>query len=148
MDVTEAITEKVAETKAETTTVVAEVPEQEQEAVSQQAETSIAKEPEEQTEAPAAEEKAGVEIQQQAPAVVIEQAVEETKPVGQAVNDPRLSPKPIERVEISTQTLTLFSDTIAPSVEPTGDKPARATNDPRAAAGNTSPDNDGEESVA
>lgn len=84
---------------------------------------------------------------QETPATAVE-AAKETRPVGKAANDPRVSPKPVEHVEISTQTLTLFSDTVAPSVVPTGIKPPRAINDPREAANNNTQNNDGEESVA
>lgn len=101
-----------------------------------------------QNQAPAtAEDIVITEIQQEAAAVVNEQVIEETKPVGKAANDPRVLPKPIDKVEISTQTLTLFSDSVAPPVVPRGIKAPRALNDPRGAANNSSPQSDSEESV-
>ncbi|MEE4660405.1 MAG: ribonuclease E [Halieaceae bacterium] len=48
-----------------------------------------------------------------------------------AWNDPRVSPRPVQAVEINTATLELFSDTVAPPVSQTRPAPPRAPNDPR-----------------
>jgi ribonuclease E len=50
---------------------------------------------------------------------------------GRALNDPRISPKLAEQLEISTQHIALFGDSVAPSVEPSGKVSSRASNDPR-----------------
>ncbi len=50
---------------------------------------------------------------------------------GRANNDPRIDPKPIENVAIDTRQIALFSDSVAPAVEPSGQNVPRATNDPR-----------------
>ncbi|MEH6568793.1 MAG: ribonuclease E [Halioglobus sp.] len=50
---------------------------------------------------------------------------------GRALNDPRVTPKPAEQLEISTQHIALFSDSVAPSVAPSGKVSPRASNDPR-----------------
>lgn len=67
------------------------------------------------------------------------------RPFGKASNDPRLSPKSVA-AEINTETLTLFSDTVAPSVLPTGAKTARVSNDPRNSVDSSGTDSS-EESV-
>jgi ribonuclease E len=58
---------------------------------------------------------------------------------GRAVNDPRISPKTAEKLEISTQHIALFSDSVAPSVEPNGKVSSRASNDPRKTAAQEAP---------
>jgi ribonuclease E len=50
---------------------------------------------------------------------------------GRAPNDPRVTPAPVDTVEITTQEIALFSDTVAPAVQPTGKVMPRASNDPR-----------------
>ena len=50
---------------------------------------------------------------------------------GRAFNDPRVEPRPIGTVEITTRHITLFSDTVAPAVIPSGKVSPRASNDPR-----------------
>ena len=50
---------------------------------------------------------------------------------GRALNDPRINPKPAEQLEIATQHIALFSDSVAPSVVPSGKVSPRASNDPR-----------------
>ena len=50
---------------------------------------------------------------------------------GRAVNDPRVEPRPVERVEISTGHPVLFSDTVAPPVAASTTVAPRAINDPR-----------------
>ncbi|MEM1402344.1 MAG: ribonuclease E [Pseudomonadota bacterium] len=50
---------------------------------------------------------------------------------GRAVNDPRVSPAPVQEVHIETGRLTLFAETEAPAVEAPNSNVARASNDPR-----------------
>ena len=50
---------------------------------------------------------------------------------GRAINDPRVEAKPVEVVEIITSHPTLFSDSVAPPVAPSGRAAPRASNDPR-----------------
>ena len=50
---------------------------------------------------------------------------------GRAVNDPRVSPAPVQEVRIETGRLTLFNETEAPAVEAPSRNVARASNDPR-----------------
>ncbi|GAB5449899.1 MAG: ribonuclease E [Halioglobus sp.] len=50
---------------------------------------------------------------------------------GRAVNDPRVEPKPVADLEIATTHPVLFTDSVAPPVEPSGSIPPRAINDPR-----------------
>lgn len=50
---------------------------------------------------------------------------------GRALNDPRINPKPAEQLEISTQHIALFSDSVAPSVVSSGKVSPRSPNDPR-----------------
>ncbi|MEM0952685.1 MAG: ribonuclease E [Pseudomonadota bacterium] len=51
-----------------------------------------------------------------------------------AWNDPRITPKPIQTVEISTASMELFGASVAPPVTPTRPAPPRAPNDPRGSA--------------
>ncbi|TGD73636.1 ribonuclease E [Mangrovimicrobium sediminis] len=50
---------------------------------------------------------------------------------GRAVNDPRVEPKPVEKVEITTRQIQLFSDSVAPPAAHSGRVAPRAANDPR-----------------
>ncbi len=50
---------------------------------------------------------------------------------GRAVNDPRVEPKPVADLDITTTHPVLFTDSVAPPVEPSGSVPPRAINDPR-----------------
>jgi ribonuclease E len=50
---------------------------------------------------------------------------------GRAINDPRVEARPVRDLEITTGHLQLFSDTVAPAVEPGGKVAPRASNDPR-----------------
>jgi len=50
---------------------------------------------------------------------------------GRAVNDPRVESRPVGAIDIATQEITLFSDTVAAAVVPNGKLAPRATNDPR-----------------
>ncbi|TDG14043.1 ribonuclease E [Seongchinamella unica] len=50
---------------------------------------------------------------------------------GRAVNDPRIEPRPVESVAITTGHPQLFSDQVAPPAEHSGRVAARASNDPR-----------------
>ncbi|MFV0277483.1 MAG: ribonuclease E [Parahaliea sp.] len=50
---------------------------------------------------------------------------------GRAVNDPRVAPQPVAAVQISTAHPVLFSDIVAPAVQPSGRSVPRAVNDPR-----------------
>jgi ribonuclease E len=50
---------------------------------------------------------------------------------GRALNDPRVEPRPVDVVEITTTHPVLFSDDVAPSVVPSGRVAPRASNDPR-----------------
>jgi ribonuclease E len=50
---------------------------------------------------------------------------------GRAINDPRVEARPVRDLEIVTSHLQLFSDTVAPAVEPGGKVAPRASNDPR-----------------
>jgi ribonuclease E len=50
---------------------------------------------------------------------------------GRAINDPRVAPKPVEIVEITTTHHKLFSDTVAPAAESSHKIVPRASNDPR-----------------
>jgi ribonuclease E len=52
-------------------------------------------------------------------------------PEGRAVNDPRVNPSPVGKVQIETGTLALFSDRPAPAVIPEPRSVPRASNDPR-----------------
>jgi ribonuclease E len=52
-------------------------------------------------------------------------------PDGRAVNDPRVNPSPVGKVQIETGTLALFSDRPAPAVIPEPRSVPRASNDPR-----------------
>ncbi len=54
--------------------------------------------------------------------------------VERAKNDPRIAPKPVAEVVIDTGTITLFTDDVAPPVQPTRVAPPRAPNDPRGPA--------------
>jgi ribonuclease E len=53
---------------------------------------------------------------------------------GRACNDPRVEPRPVGVVEIVTAHPALFSDIVAPPVEPSGKVAPRASNDPRGPA--------------
>jgi ribonuclease E len=50
---------------------------------------------------------------------------------GRAINDPRLSPKPVDVVEITTTHHRMFSDTVAPPAASSQRVVPRASNDPR-----------------
>ena len=50
---------------------------------------------------------------------------------GRAVNDPRVAPKPVGEVAVSTNSFALFSDAVAPAASHSGRTAARASNDPR-----------------
>jgi ribonuclease E len=50
---------------------------------------------------------------------------------GRAVNDPRVTPAPVDALQIATGALTLFSEGSAPAVEAPDRNVARASNDPR-----------------
>ncbi len=50
---------------------------------------------------------------------------------GRATNDPRVDAKPVAQLNIETGHPTLFGDTVAPAVVPSGKKPPRSSNDPR-----------------
>jgi ribonuclease E len=50
---------------------------------------------------------------------------------GRACNDPRIEARPVGVVEITTTHPTLFGDSVAPPVAPSGHIAARASNDPR-----------------
>lgn len=50
---------------------------------------------------------------------------------GRACNDPRIEARPVDVVEITTTHPTLFGDSVAPPVAPSGHVAARASNDPR-----------------
>ncbi len=50
---------------------------------------------------------------------------------GRAVNDPRVAPRPVENVTISTGQVEFFSAHVAPAVAPSGRVAPRAINDPR-----------------
>ncbi|TXS89067.1 ribonuclease E [Parahaliea maris] len=50
---------------------------------------------------------------------------------GRAVNDPRVAPQPVAAIEITTAHPVLFSDFVAPAVQPSGRVVPRASNDPR-----------------
>ncbi len=53
---------------------------------------------------------------------------------GRSINDPREAPKPAGKVEIATSYPTLFSNSVAPAVVPSGRAAPRASNDPRGPA--------------
>jgi len=53
---------------------------------------------------------------------------------GRAYNDPRVEPRPVGVVEIVTAHPALFSDIVAPPVQPSGRVALRASNDPRGPA--------------
>ena len=53
---------------------------------------------------------------------------------GRAYNDPRVEPRPVGVVEIVTAHPALFSDVVAPPVQPSGKVALRASNDPRGPA--------------
>jgi ribonuclease E len=53
---------------------------------------------------------------------------------GRAYNDPRVEPRPVGVVEIVTAHPALFSDFVAPPVQPSGKVVLRASNDPRGPA--------------
>lgn len=53
---------------------------------------------------------------------------------GRAVNDPRVDSRPVGSIEIQTQEISLFSDTVAAAVVPSGKLAPRAANDPRGVA--------------
>ena len=53
---------------------------------------------------------------------------------GRAYNDPRVEPRPVGVVEIITAHPALFSDIVAPPVQPSGKVALRASNDPRGPA--------------
>lgn len=50
---------------------------------------------------------------------------------GRAVNDPRVESRPVGSIDIETKEFTLFSDTVAAAVVPSGKLAPRAANDPR-----------------
>ncbi len=50
---------------------------------------------------------------------------------GRAVNDPRVESRPVGSIDIETKEITLFSDTVAAAVVPSGKLAPRAANDPR-----------------
>ncbi|EAQ97939.1 ribonuclease E [Congregibacter litoralis] len=50
---------------------------------------------------------------------------------GRAVNDPRVSPSPVQELHIETGQIVLFSETAAPAVEAPDRQVPRASNDPR-----------------
>ncbi|WP_439100870.1 ribonuclease E [Congregibacter sp.] len=50
---------------------------------------------------------------------------------GRAVNDPRVSPSPVQELHIETGQIVLFSETPAPAVEAPDRQVPRASNDPR-----------------
>ncbi|PLW68923.1 ribonuclease E [Pseudohalioglobus lutimaris] len=50
---------------------------------------------------------------------------------GRAVNDPRVEPRPVQSVEISTQHIPLFGDSVAPPATCSKRTEPRAKNDPR-----------------
>jgi ribonuclease E len=50
---------------------------------------------------------------------------------GRAPNDPRFNPQPAEGLEITTEHIALFGETVAPSVAPSVSVSPRASNDPR-----------------
>ena len=50
---------------------------------------------------------------------------------GRAYNDPRVEARPVGVVEIVTAHPALFSDVVAPPVQPSGKVALRASNDPR-----------------
>jgi ribonuclease E len=52
---------------------------------------------------------------------------------GRASNDPRISSRPVAQLDIQTRHLSLFNQEVAPPVQSTRAKPARAANDPRGA---------------
>ena len=53
---------------------------------------------------------------------------------GRAVNDPRVESRPVGAIDIATKEITLFSDTVAAAVVPSGKLAPRVANDPRGAA--------------
>lgn len=68
------------------------------------------------------------------PAPVEEPVVASTDGIteeGRATNDPRVDAKPIAELNIETGHPTLFGDTVAPAVVPSGKNPPRSSNDPR-----------------
>ena len=50
---------------------------------------------------------------------------------GRAVNDPRVDPRPVGEVAITTAQISLFPEHAAPAVQPSGRVAPRAVNDPR-----------------
>ena len=92
-----------------------------------------------------------VATEQEAPAPAVVEAAPQPEPVtavqeevlveptstdgitadGRACNDPRSEAKPVGVVEITTTHPTLFGDSVAPPVAPSGHVAARSSNDPR-----------------
>ena len=92
-----------------------------------------------------------VATEQEAPAPAVVEAAPQPEPVtavqeevlveptstdgitadGRACNDPRSEAKPVGVVEITTTHPTLFDDSVAPPVAPSGHVAARSSNDPR-----------------
>ena len=105
------------------------------ESVEQVVEAPVAETAEEPAKAPVAQEPAAEEpapepVQQELP-------VEEPAPAGgltedgRALNDPRVEPRPVDVVEITTTHPVLFSDEVAPAAESSNRIAPRASNDPR-----------------
>lgn len=166
-----ATTQAVETTATETTNVAATAPEAitaKEEAPKIAEQTSTVAEPTlvEPRPEPVTEDSTGdasqpqVALSEETPAETVEsEPVEEAeseqktasandRPVGKANNDPRTAPKPVEKVEITTEVLTPFTDTIAPAVIPVSVQPPRAINDPRGAANSDSATDDTDDSVA
>ena len=103
---------------------VAEAPEQT---------TGDVEEPAAQVEEPAAQEESRPEPD---PEPQVEKEEETPLPSaltedGRALNDPRVNPQPTAEVEITTRHIVLFSESVAPSVIPSGKISPRTSNDPR-----------------
>ncbi len=98
---------------------------------------------------------ASAEVVEEAVAAVIDEPAVESSPVvaeepvpqpasetaqnaigadGRAVNDPRVSPKPVTTVEVTTSHPVLFKDAVAPAAVPSDRVVPRAINDPRGPA--------------
>ena len=91
------------------------------------------------TEEPAVAEASQAEVELSAEETTESTAVEEEQPTpatgltseGRASNDPRVQPRPVVEVAISTTHPTLFTDRVAPPVVASGKVAPRAENDPR-----------------
>ncbi|RLQ23130.1 ribonuclease E [Seongchinamella sediminis] len=121
-------------------TAAPEAPAAQQEAKTDAAPEPVATAPEAPAaKAPVAEaqpEPAAAAAAPSAPAVAAEPPAPAAAPAGitaegLAVNDPRVEPKPVESVAISTGHPPLFSDRVAPPAAHSGRVEARASNDPR-----------------